>query len=163
MPFPHSISKSGFTLLEIILAILIALMVMAVAVPSITTALGESPSRKAFATLDGMVQEAHSRSVGEQRNYVLVWGRDGSVLLRPETPANRVEAEGLQRWKIPKTETLSLRLPAALPAQGSTPEAVWTFWAAGACEPAEVHYKGSAGAWSASYNPFSVQAEVRYE
>ena len=113
--------KSGFTLLEVILAILIA------------------------------------------RNYVIVWGRDRSVLLRPETPATPEEAEGLQKWKIQKGETLELHLPAALTEKGITPDAIWTFWPTGICEPAEVRYKGGAGAWSAVYNPFTVQGEVSYD
>jgi len=163
MSFRHRKFRSGFTLLEISLAIMIALVVMAVAIPSVTRALGESPAQQAFKNFDAMVQEARDRSGAEGRNYVIVWGREKAVLLRPEEPANRAEAEGLKRWEIDTEGELELHLPAALTAKGATPDAIWTFWPDGACEPAEVRYKGAGGKWSAVYSPFTTQAEVRYE
>ena len=155
--------KAGFTLLEISLAILIAVVIMAMAIPSLTAALEGSKTQKVFDNFDAMAQEARSRSVEEQRNYVIVWGREREVLIRPESPANLAEAKGIKRWKIDKEEKLELHLPAALMAKGITPEAIWTFWPNGVCEPAEVRYTGAAGKWSATYNPFTVQAEVSYE
>ena len=163
MASPGSHSLSGFTLIEVSLAILIALLIMAVAIPSITAALKGSEAQNKFTAFDAMAQEAHARSLSEQRNYVIVWGRDHAVLMRPETPANRAEAEGFQQWNIEKDETLALHLPAALTAEGQTPDAIWTFWANGVCEPARVAYKGASGAWTATYNPFTIQAEVCYE
>ena len=154
--------KSGFTLLEVLLAILIAALVIAVAIPSLTGAFEGSKEQGSFTGFDALVQEAHARSVEQQRNYVLVWGRDKMVLLRPEDPT-KDEAEGLQMWKIKKGETLELHLPAALTDKGATPDAIWTFWSTGVCEPAEIRFKGAEGAWSAVYSPFTVQAEVRYE
>ena len=154
--------KTGFTLLEVILAILIAALVITVAIPSLTGVFEGSKAQNSFTTLDNMVQEAHTRSMEQKRNYVLVWGRDKTVLLRPEEPG-KDEAEGLPMWKIQKGEALELHLPAALTEKGATPDAIWTFWSNGVCEPAEIRYKGAQGAWSAVYNPFTVQAEVRYE
>ena len=155
--------KSGFTLLEVILAILIAVLMLAVAIPSFSGVFEGSKAQNSFLNFDAIVQEARTRSMEEARNYVIVWGRDRSVLLRPETPATPEEAEGLQKWKIQKGETLELHLPAALTEKGITPDAIWTFWPTGICEPAEVRYKGGAGAWSAVYNPFTVQGEVSYD
>lgn len=163
MTRPSAHSQSGFTLLEISLSILIAVVIMAVAIPSLSGVLGKSKAESTFAAFDQMVQEARARAQAEERNYVIVWGRDRWVLMRPEEPANRSEAEGVSQWRIAREELLELHLPAALNAKGATPEAIWTFWTNGVCEPAEVRYKGAAGAWSATYNPFTVQAEVRYE
>lgn len=148
--------------MEVVLALLIAALMLTLAIPSLTGAFEGSKAQKSFADFDAMVQEAHSRSVEEARNYVIVWGRDTAVL-RPEESTDKGEAEGLQKRKIEKEESLELHLPAALLSKGATPDAIWTFWANGVCEPAEVHYKGPAGAWSAVYNPFTVQAEVTYE
>ncbi len=156
-------SRHGFTLLEIILALLIAVIVIAVSIPSVTSALNGSPLQKDFEAFDAMAREAHQRSVAERRNYVLVWGREGLVRMRPEAPENREEAEGLQRREIAKDEKLVLHLPAALLSRGQEPDAIWTFWADGVCEPARVEYKGRAGAWTAVYAPFTAVAEVRYE
>lgn len=156
-------TRSGFTLLEISLSILIAVVIMAVAIPSLSGVLGGSKAQSCFEAFDQMAQEARQRARAEERNYVIVWGRDRWVLMRPEQPANRAEAEGLRQWRIAKDETLELHLPAALTAKGATPDAIWTFWTNGVCEPAEVRYKGAAGQWAATYNPFTAQAEVTYE
>ena len=156
-------SQSGFTLLEISLAIMIAVVILAVAIPSLLGVMGGSKAEKSFLAFDHMAQEARERAQAEERNYVIVWGRDRWVLMRPEEPANRAEAEGFLQWRIEKEEKLELHLPAALTTKGATPEAIWTFWPNGVCEPAEVRYKGAAGQWAATYNPFTVQPEVRYE
>ena len=158
----HFNQSNGFTLLEIILAILIAAMVITVAVPTLTGVFEGSKAQDCFKKFDEMVQDAHARSVEEGRNYVLVWGRDKTVLLRPEDSPNE-DGKGMQMWKIKKGEALVLHLPAALTEKGATPEAIWTFWATGVCEPAEIHFQGAEGAWTAVYNPFTVQAEARYE
>jgi len=155
--------KNGFTLLEVILALLIAALVISVAIPSLTGVMQGSKAQDSFSDFDAMAQEAHTRSLEEGRNYVIVWGREKTVRMRPEEPANPSEAKGMQTRKIQKNETLELHLPAALTEKGSTPDAIWTFWSNGVCEPAEVRYQGAAGAWSAVYNPFTVQAEVNYD
>jgi len=154
--------KTGFTLLEVVLAILIAALVITVAIPSLMGVFEGSKDQASFITFDAIVQEAHTRSMEEERNYVLVWGRDKTLLLRPEVPGKE-ETEGSPMWKIQKGEALELHLPAALTEKGATPDAIWTFWSNGVCEPAEIRYKGAEGAWSAVYNPFTVQGEVRYE
>lgn len=160
--FSHR-TQFAFTLLEVTLAIMIAVVVMAVAVPSLTGLMGAAKAPASFQAFDDMAQEAHERSISEGRNYVLVWGRDRKVVLRPEDPSGRAEAEGLLKWKIDRDEKLILDLPAALTAKGLKPDAIWTFWSNGICEPAEVSYEGTAGKWKATYNPFTVQAEVSYE
>ncbi|MCX6968418.1 MAG: type II secretion system protein [Verrucomicrobia bacterium] len=163
MARPFSSLKTGFTLLEVILALLIAALVITVAIPSLTGVLKGSPKHDSFADFDAMVQEAHDRSVEEGRNYVMVWGREKTVRLRPEEPANQSEAEGIQTRNIQKGETLELHLPAALTEKGATPDAIWTFWSSGVCEPAEIRAQGIKGGWRAVYNPFTIQAEVHYE
>ncbi|MEI8234234.1 MAG: prepilin-type N-terminal cleavage/methylation domain-containing protein [Verrucomicrobiota bacterium] len=154
---------AGFTLVEVCLALAIALVMMAAALPGVTAALGRREAPEAFNALDAMAREAHARSVAEGRDYVIVWDRAGIVRMRPESPVNRAEAEGLRQWKIASGATLALHLPAALTPNGMPPDAIWTFWADGFCEPAEIRFQGSAGKWTASYDPLTVQAEVRDE
>lgn len=151
----------GFTLLEIVLALIIALALMGAAVPAVTGALGVPPARQAFERFDALVREARARSLAEGCNYVIVWGRDREVLVRPEASAHNAKVRGVARWE--DEGRLELRLPAALMERGTTPEAIWTFWPDGANEPAEIHYKGKSGEWTAIYSPFAVNAEVRYE
>ena len=160
VPRPHHSSAPGFTLLEVCLAVAIALIVLAAAIPNIASALRESDARRAFGAFDSMVREARERSRAEGRNYVMVWGRERAVLLRPEAPLNRTEAGGVRRWEMAREGALVLRLPAALVAG---PDAIWTFWADGVCEPAEVRYSGAGGGWLAVYNALTGEAEVRYD
>ena len=153
--------RIGFTLLEVLLALLIAVTIMAVSIPSVTSALNGSRSQKAFMHFDAMVQEARTHSQKERRNYVIVWGRDHLVRMRPEMAAHSEESKGTLYEGT--TKDLKLYLPAALLPKGKEPDAIWTFWANGVCEPARVEYKGPEGAWSAIYDPFTARAEVRYE
>jgi prepilin-type N-terminal cleavage/methylation domain-containing protein len=163
MPHSTAHSQSGFTLLEVSLSVLIAVLILAVAIPSLTGVMGGSRAEKSFQAFDQVAREARRRAQSEGRNYVILWGRDRRVLMRPEEPANRGESEGLLQWRIAPKEKLELHLPAALQGKGATPDAIWTFWANGICEPAEVRYEGAEGKWSATYHPFTPQAEVLYE
>ena len=156
-------SPIGFTLLEVLLALFIAVTITAVTVPGMASVLAKSPARRAFDNFDTLVQEAHFRSRAEGRAYVLVWSRDKAVVLRAEEPATRAEAEGLKKWDQAASGELELHLPAALLRNGKKPDAIWTFWADGSCEPAEIRYKCASRSWSASYNPFTIHAEVRFE
>jgi hypothetical protein len=155
-------SHFGFTLLEVMLALLVALTVIAVSVPSVTATLLKPPAQIAFERFDTIVSEARNRSHTEGRNYVIVWGRDQTVRLRPEESSNHSEANGIHQWKQQKEGALEIRFPAAL-LRGKTPDAIWTFWPDGSCEPAEIHYQSGNAKWSAIYNPFTARAEVRYD
>jgi hypothetical protein len=56
--------------------------------------------------------------------------------------------------------TIALRLPATLE---KNPPAQWIFWPSGACEPANVRFKGSDGSWEVNYAPLTARPEiVRY-
>jgi len=163
-------SNRGFTLLEICLALAIALTVMAMAAPGLISAMEGSAQEKSFERLDAMAREARQRSQAERRNYVIVWGNsqpnrpwERVLVMRPEAAKDEAEAEGFQRWEIGKSETLEMELPAALLSKGTRPEAIWTFWPNGVCEPAQIRYHGAAGGWRARYHPLTGSAEVQYE
>ena len=153
------ISHPGFTLLELCIAIAIAAMLIMVAVPSVTAIFNKTKDQSGFTSFDQMVQDAHVRSVAERRPYILVWTRK-EVLLRADGSDEKDAGAVVRRWSIDKDDSLILDLRAALL---KNPEAVWTFWANGVCEPASIFYKGKAGKWSAAYNPFTAQAVVRYD
>ncbi len=64
----------GFTLIEIALSIFILMLLLMLAVPSLT---GVSASRRLKQSLDGfnnLVRLAQQRSVTERRPYLIVWG-----------------------------------------------------------------------------------------
>jgi type II secretory pathway pseudopilin PulG len=146
----------AFTLVEIALSIFILILLLLLAVPSLT---GVVASRRLKQSLDGfnnLVREAHQRSVTERRAYLIVWGKDG-VLLRPEVFAEDEEAKPTAEFRLNKGTLLKLSLPVAL--VGNHP-AEWIFWPSGNCEPATIQFKGPAGLWTANYSPLTAQPEI---
>jgi len=143
-------------LVEIALAIFILMLLLMLAVPSMT---GVAASRRLKQSLDGfndLVRQAHERSVTERRPYLIVW-RKNSVLLRPEVFAEDEEVKPAVEFRLNKGTLLSLSLPAAL---AEKHPAEWIFWPSGNCEPAIVQFKGPAGLWTANYSPLTAQPEV---
>ena len=146
----------AFTLVEIALAIFILILLLMLAVPSMT---GVAASRRLKQSLDGfndLVRQAHERSVTERRPYLIVWSKN-SVLLRPEVFAEDEEVKPAAEFRLSKGTLLSLSLPAAL---AEKHPAEWIFWPSGNCEPAIVQFKSPAGLWTANYSPLTAQPEV---
>ena len=154
---------AGFTLLEVCIAMIIVLVVVGIAIPSLNGVFSDNQIKSSFQAFDELAQDAHGRAIAEGRPYVLIWGPK-EILLRPDEPANKAEAEGLRKVDIPKGEVWNVFFPASLfKKSGKVTAAIWTFWPGGVCEPATVAYQGKTGKWSAVYNPFTVQAETTYE
>ena len=146
----------AFTLVEIALAIFILMLLLMLAVPSMT---GVAASRRLNQSLNGfndLVRQAHERSVTERRPYLIVWSKN-SVLLRPEVFAEDEEVKPAAEFRLNKGTLLSLSLPAAL---AEKHPAEWIFWPSGNCEPAIVQFKSPAGLWTANYSPLTAQPEV---
>ena len=146
----------AFTLIEIALSIFILLLILLLAVPSLS---GVIANRRLKQSLDGfnqLVSQAQERSVTERRTYLLVWSKN-SVLLRPEVFAKDEEAKPTAVFGIAKGSWLKLSLPAAL---ADKHPAEWIFWPSGNCEPAIVQFKGPAGAWTADYSPLTAQPQL---
>jgi type II secretory pathway pseudopilin PulG len=146
--------RAGFTLLEVCLAVLIALFLVTLAVPSVGGLLAENRMRRSFDALDDLAREAQTRSTDERRSFVIEWERE-RVVLRPEEPANPEEERGLGELPIGKDEQYAVEFPAALEKE---PPPVWTFWPTGTCEPVVIRYDGAGGKWIARYDPLTVRA-----
>ena len=146
----------AFTLIEIALSIFILMLLLMLAVPSLS---GVFASRRLKLSLDGfnnLVQQAQERSVTERRPYLIVWTKAG-VLLRPEVFAEDEEAKPTAELRLSKGNVLKLWLPAALADKHPWE---WIFWPSGNCEPATVQFRGPAGVWTANYSPLTAQPEV---
>src|SRR5256714_11838028 len=79
----HLRQRSGFTLVELAIAIVILLLLMMLAVPSINGVLADRRLRRSLDGFNAIVREAQERSITERRPYLIIW-RDGKVGLRPE-------------------------------------------------------------------------------
>jgi len=140
----------AFTLVEIVLAVFILMLLLLLAVPSLSGVLANNRLRRSLNGFNNLVRQAQERSVAERRAYLIVW-REKGVLLRPE-----VFAKGQQTSTTVELK-LTLKLPAALT---NKPPAEWIFWPSGTCEPATVQFKGAAGSWTANYLPLTARPEV---
>jgi type II secretory pathway pseudopilin PulG len=146
----------AFTLIEIALSIFILMLLLMLAVPSLTGVVASNRLKQSLDGFNNLVRQAHERSVIERRPYLIVWSKN-SVLLRPEVFGEDEEAKPAAVFRLNKEAFLRLSLPAAL--VGKHP-AEWIFWPSGNCEPATVQFKGPAGSWTANYSPLTAQAEV---
>lgn len=146
----------GFTLLELVIAIVIALVLMMLAVPSISGVMADRRLRQSLDSFNAIVREAQERSVTQRRAYLIVWG-NGKVGLRAEGLTRGESPEPELKWKLTRGEGLKITFPAAL--VDETP-AEWIFWPSGNCEPATVSYRGNDGTWTANYSALTGRAEL---
>jgi len=146
----------AFTLIEIALSIFILLLILLLAVPSLSGVIANRRLKQSLDSFNQLVRQAQERSVTERRAYLIVWGKN-SVLLRPEVFAKDEEEKPTAAFRLAKGSWLKVSLPAALT---SKPPAEWIFWPSGTCEPARVQFGGPAGTWTADYSPLTAQAEL---
>ncbi|MGE5209040.1 MAG: Tfp pilus assembly protein FimT/FimU [Alphaproteobacteria bacterium] len=146
----------AFTLIEIALSIFILLLLLLLAVPSLSGVIANRRLKQSLDSFNQLVRQAQERSVSERRAYLIAWGKN-SILLRPETFAENEEARPTAIYRLNKGNSVRLSLPAAL--EGKHP-AEWIFWPSGNCEPAVVQFRGPAGTWTASYSPLTAQPDL---
>ena len=149
--------RRGFTLLEICIVLALAMLLLAVAIPSLRGQLARRHLQDTFERFDLLVGEARRHSVAEGKPFVLVWGKGGVSLYaadQSEEDRKKSGPSGFADFSGPANETCELRRASSLAAQ---PAPVWTFWPTGNCEPVSVRYEGAAGTWEAAYNGLSGQ------
>jgi type II secretory pathway pseudopilin PulG len=146
----------AFTLLEIALSVFILLLLLLLAVPSLTGVMANRRLKQSLDEFNQLVRQAQERSVTERRAYLIVWSKN-SVLLRPEVFAEGEEDKPTAIFRLGKGSWIKLYLPAAL---SEKPPPEWIFWPSGNCEPAIVQFKGPAGFWTANYSPLTAQPEI---
>ena len=146
----------AFTLIEIALSIFILMLLLLLAVPSLSGVVANRRLKQSLDSFNQLVRQAQERSVTERRAYLIVWGKS-SVLLRPEVFTKDEEEKATAVLRLPKGSWIKISLPAALIGK---PPAEWIFWPSGTCEPARVQFRGPAGTWTADYSPLTAQPEL---
>lgn len=145
--------RAGFTLLEICLVIMIALLLLGLAVPSVSALFAEQRLKKSFEQFDDFVRKTQLRAVKERRAMVMIWDGEGITVQPDEPTADDTAGAGDY---FPFSEgSISLERPAAL---DKKPPVEWLFWRSGTCEPAILHFAGGSGSWSVQYDPLTVHA-----
>jgi len=151
--------RTAFTLIEITISVFILLILLLLAVPSLTGVLADRRLKVSLDAMNQIVREAQERSVQEHRPYLIEWQRQ-AVILRPESIVKGDPDGPTAALALDKGHAFRLRLPAALE---KNPLAQWIFWPSGTCEPANVSFKGPDGSWEVNYSPLTARPEiVRY-
>jgi type II secretion system protein H len=147
---------AGFTLVELAVAVMIMMLLMMLAVPSMEGVLADRRLRRSLDEFNKIVREAQERSIAERRSYLITW-HDGKVGLRAEGLGRGEDSEPLVKLKLARNESLKISFPAALMEK---PPPEWIFWPSGNCEPAVVRYQGKDGNWTASYSALTARAKI---
>jgi type II secretion system protein H len=148
--------RTGFTLIEMAVAVVILMLLMMLAVPSMSGVMADRRLRRSLDEFNVIVREAQERSVTEHRPFLIV-SEKGKLGLRAEGLQRGESPEPQVKWKLTKDESLKINFPAALL---EDPPAEWIFWASGNCEPAVVTYHGKDGTWRANYSALTGRPEI---
>ena len=149
----------GFTLIEIAISVFILMIIMLLAIPSLSGVLADRRLQHSLNAMNEIVRQAQEHAVREHRPYLIVW-QEKNVILRPEGLDKADGDTPVASLALDKGHAFVLRLPAAL---AKDPLAQWIFWPSGTCEPANVKFKGPDGSWEVNYSPLTARPEiVRY-
>jgi type II secretory pathway pseudopilin PulG len=148
--------RRGFTLVEIVITIFILMLLLTVAVPSLTGVMADRRLRRTVDDFTNLARTAQTRSVAEHRNYLVVQDRQ-SLVVRPEAFGKEEKPFTAAELQLDRDAALKFSFPAAL---RRDPPPQWIFWPTGTCEPATVVYTGRTGHWSASFSPLSGRASL---
>ncbi len=149
--------RHGFTLIEIMIAIMIALLMISLAVPGVVGLFRERELKATFESFDDFVHTAQSKSVIEHRGYRLIFDEEG-VTLTPTDPSVIDADKDIERFQFDKGHSYTIERPWALV---KNPPAEWPFWESGLCEAANIYYTGPSGSWMAEYNPLTVRGMLK--
>ena len=148
--------RDGFTLVELAIAVTIMLVVLLLAVPSLTGVLADKRLRRSLDGVNSLVLQAQQRSISERRSYLIVW-RDKQFALRPEGFLQGEDKKPVATMGFQKGDSFTLSFPAALEEE---PPSEWVFWPSGNCEPAVVTFRGANGTWKAKYSALTARPEL---
>jgi prepilin-type N-terminal cleavage/methylation domain-containing protein len=147
----------AFTLIEMIIAIAIAMVILMLALPSVAGILADRRLRRSLDGFNRMVHQAQEHSYAEHRNYLIAW--NGSAIEAfPEVFRKDEEPAPVARMVVKKGESLVMKFPAALIKE---PPAEWIFWSSGTSEPALIQYTSRDGTWTADYSGLSTRPELK--
>ncbi len=148
--------RDGFTLIEIVIAVFILLLLLGLAVPSVNGVFADKRLHRSLDRMNDLVRQAHERSVGERRAYLIAWS-DGAVDLQPAAFLKTEEHKPINSVPITRSDKWNIHFPAAL-SKKTPPQ--WIFWESGVCEPARIDYVGADGKWTVEYSPLSALPEI---
>jgi len=152
-------SVGGFTLLEISLAVVIGLMMLSLALPSMRGLFAEQRLRERMEEFERFVGRGAELARSSRKEVRLRWEAGGiRIVPEQELPADGpVQEEGWDFFTLDKEEVLELARTAA-----RDPKALaeWSFWPEGIREPVELSYAGPGGTWALRFGALLAEPEV---
>jgi len=150
------VASRAFTLVEIIIAVSILVVVLMMAIPSLSGVIADRKLRASLDEFNKLVHEAQDRSVNEHRPYLIVWSSK-DIFVQAEAFAKDEDRKPVANFVLEEGSAITLTLPAALTPK---PAGEWIFWPTGTCEPATVKFEGRPGTWTANYSALTGQGEL---
>lgn len=145
--------RAAFTLLEICLTLMIGVILILLAVPSIVGLLADQRLHESYTRFEKISGQARFESLRAQIPMAIVFDSRAILLCSTRRDAHG-ERPVLDRWNLAEDEAFGLDRPAALLPK---PVAEWIFWPNGTCEPVIVSYKGPGGQWQVSFDPLTMR------
>jgi len=146
----------AFTLIEIVLSVFILMLLLLLAVPSVTGVLADRRLRSSIDQFNKLVAQAREHSVSEHRAYLIVLAPK-AIEVRPEILTKDDEPAPVAQIPLQFYDKVKFSFPAAL---RKNPPAEWIFWPSGICEPATVEFASGNGSWAANFSPLTAAPEV---
>ena len=138
------------------MAVFILMLVLMLAVPSLSGVLADHRLRQSLNRFNQLVNQAHEQSVAEHRPYLVVLGTK-SVEVRPEIITKDDDPAPVANLPLNDRDSLKIIFPAAMTKE---PPAEWIFWPSGVCEPAVIEYLGRNGSWTVTYSALNARPEI---
>src|SRR6266699_6613240 len=99
--------RDGFTLFELVIAVFILVLLLGLAVPSLSGVLADKRLHRSLDRFNTLVREAHERSLAEHRAYLIVWN-DVEVSLQPAAflktephePIDTIAIARQEKWRV---------------------------------------------------------------
>lgn len=142
--------RAAFTLLEICLTLVIGMMLILLAVPSVAGLLADQRLRETWDRFEQLVNTARLKSIRTQQPCRLVWERHRIIL----EAVNPKAGESAEMSSLPMADNEGYELTRTAALITPAPEE-WTFWPNGACEPVVVRYHGRSGRWQVRFDAFN--------
>src|SRR5213595_4109538 len=128
--------RDGFTLFELVIAVFILVLLLGLAVPSLSGVLADKRLHRSLDRFNSLVHQAHERSLAEHRAYLIVWN-DAFITLHPAAFLKTEPHDPIDTMPIARHEKWRFEFPAALSKKAP---AEWIFWESGVCEPARIRF-----------------------
>lgn len=165
--------RAGFTIIELMVAVMVGLMMLGLAVPSMRGVLDEQRLREKLASFEDVVRRSAALASKSKKEVRLIWFKDG---LRALTDWDQFQQPGpvgneAPRWEqgaggeesvffaVGEDEALSL---SRLAARNANPLSEWSFWPSGIREPVEIYYEGPLGKWGLRFSALVPDPEIVY-